>query len=100
AAPAAILKSLLVPPLSPVAGAVAVSPPLPPSSRLSVAKEAPPGTAATVVVPASVPPAGLVPPSATVTLPERLGTVFPAASCAATCTAGVSVAPAVGCAHG
>src|SRR5947208_15212702 len=62
---------------------------------LSVAKLATPLTAATVVVPASVPPAGLVPPSATVTLPEKLGTVFPAASCAATCTAGVSVAPAV-----
>src|SRR5207247_8873230 len=62
---------------------------------LSVAKLATPLTAATVVVPASVPPAGLVPPSATVTLPEKLGTVFPAASCAATCTAGVSVVPAV-----
>ena len=62
---------------------------------LSVAKLATPLTVGTVVVPASVPPAGLVPPSATVTLPEKLGTVFPAASCADTCTAGVSVAPAV-----
>src|SRR5207247_9313003 len=51
----------------------------------------PPGAAA----PADVPPPGLVPPSATVTVPVKLGTVFPAASCAATWTAGVSVAPAV-----
>src|SRR3989441_3958755 len=32
---------------------------------------------------------------ATVTLPVKLGTVFPAASCAISCTGGVSVAPAV-----
>src|SRR6266516_2460821 len=53
-----------------------------------------PLTADTVVLPESVPPDGLL-PSATVTVPVKLGTAFPTASCAATWTAGVSVAPAV-----
>src|SRR6266516_3923752 len=62
---------------------------------LSVAKLATPLTAAAAFVPASVPPLGLVPPSATVTWPVKLGTVFPEASCADTSTAGARVAPAV-----
>src|SRR5207249_9164544 len=53
-----------------------------------VAKLATPFTAASVVVPPSVLPPGLV-PSATVTLPVKLGTGFPAASSAVTWTAGL-----------
>src|SRR5436305_1948593 len=53
-----------------------------------------PLTAATVIVPESVPPPGLV-PIATVMLAVELGTVLPNASCTATCTAGASAAPAV-----
>src|SRR5689334_9058618 len=58
-----------------------------------------PLTAATVVVPESVPPPGLL-PMATVTLAVELGTVLPNASCTATCTDGEIAAPAmavVGC---
>src|SRR5437762_13160281 len=61
---------------------------------LSVAKLATPLTAATVVVPASTPPAGLVQIGRAASRHGELGTVVPAASCAATCTAGVSVVPA------
>src|SRR5262245_40776460 len=50
--------------------------------------------AATVVVPDSVPPPGLV-PIATVMLAVELVTVFPNASCTATCTAGEMLTPAV-----
>src|SRR3954447_7444209 len=53
-----------------------------------------PPTAATVVVPDSVPPPGLV-PMATVMLAVELVTVLPNASCTATCTAGLIAAPAV-----
>src|SRR6185369_3926562 len=53
-----------------------------------------PATAATVVVPDSVPPPGLA-PMATVTLAVELVTVFPNASCTATCTDGLTAAPAV-----
>src|SRR5689334_23178060 len=53
-----------------------------------------PATAATVVVPDSVPPPGLV-PIATVTFAVELVTVLPNASCTATCTAGETLAPAV-----
>src|SRR5689334_8087591 len=53
-----------------------------------------PPCADTVVVPASVPPPGLV-PIATVMLAVELVTVFPNASCTATCTAGLIAAPAV-----
>src|SRR5687767_2460199 len=53
-----------------------------------------PLTAATVVVPDSVPPPGLV-PIATVMLAVELGTVFPNASCTVTCTAGLMALPAV-----
>src|SRR5207249_5643801 len=50
-------------------------------------------TAATVVVPLSALPPELL-PSATVTLPVKLGTGFPAGSSAVTWTAGVIAAPA------
>src|ERR671922_3069856 len=58
-----------------------------------------PATAATLFVPDKVPVLGFV-PSATVTLPVKPVAVFPCASCAVTCTAGVIAAPAavlVGC---
>src|SRR5207247_9927302 len=60
---------------------------------LRFAKLATPLTAATVVVPARVPLAGLV-PIATVMLVVALVTVLPWASWTATCTAGVIAAPA------
>src|SRR2546428_413869 len=61
---------------------------------LSVAKLATTFVAATVVVPASVPPPGFA-PSATVTLPVKPATALPSASCAVTCTAGAIAWPAV-----
>src|SRR5713101_3848563 len=68
---------------------------------LNVEKAATPPTAATVVVPASVAPGVPVPAAiATATLPTKVGTRLPKASCALTCTGGVIVAPAsvvVGC---
>src|SRR3989442_7346588 len=60
---------------------------------LSVAKLATPFTAAIVVLPASTPPEGLE-PSATVTLPVKLVTVFPSSSRTTTWTAGASAVPA------
>src|SRR5437868_5801066 len=57
-------------------------------------KEATPLTAATLLVPDSVPPPGLV-PIATVTLAVELVTVLPNASCTATWTGGEMAAPAV-----
>src|SRR5439155_1659413 len=60
---------------------------------LTFAKVATPLTAATVVVPARVPLAGLV-PIATVMLVVAVVTVLPWASWTATCTAGVIAAPA------
>src|SRR5438045_2759733 len=57
-------------------------------------KVATPATAATVVVPDSVPPPGLV-PIATVTLAVELVTVLPNVSCTVTCTAGAMETPAV-----
>src|SRR5687767_180403 len=59
-----------------------------------------PLTAATVVVPDSVPPPGLV-PMPMVMLAVELVTVFPKESCTVTCTAGAMDTPAtafVGCA--
>src|SRR5437870_4770681 len=53
-----------------------------------------PFTAATLVVPARVPPPGLV-PIAMVTVPVKPATVLPASSCAATCTGGEIGLPAV-----
>src|SRR5712691_9153804 len=61
---------------------------------LKVEKLATPATAAMVVVPDNVPPPGFV-PIATVTVPVKPVAVFPWASCAVTCTAGVIAAPAV-----
>ncbi len=61
---------------------------------LRVENVATPATAVTVVVPASVPLPGLV-PMARVTLPVNPVAVFPWASRAVTCTAGVIGAPAV-----
>src|SRR3954468_10977222 len=57
-------------------------------------KVATPLTAATVAVPDSVPPPGLV-PIATVMLAVELVTVLPKASCTAACTAGEMLTPAV-----
>src|SRR6185295_13904711 len=59
-----------------------------------------PALAATVAVPDSVPPPGLV-PIATVMLAPEVVTVLPNASCTATCTDGLIATPAVvldGCA--
>src|SRR3989441_8989974 len=67
--------------------------PLPVSLRVKSTNVATPFTAATVVVPPSVLPPGLL-PSATVTLPVKLGTGFPAGSSAVICTAGLIAAPA------
>src|SRR3954463_3099966 len=57
-------------------------------------KVATPPTAATVVVPDSVPPPGLV-PMATVMLAVELVTALPNASCTVACTAGLMALPAV-----
>src|SRR5207237_7818973 len=90
AAPGVILKPLLVAGFRPVA--VALSAELVPALlALKSTKLATPFTAATVVVPLSVLPPGLL-PSATVTLPVKLGTGFPAGSSAVTCTAGLIAA--------
>src|SRR5437588_13128484 len=56
------------------------------------ANVATPAEAATVAVPVSVPLAGFV-PIATVTGPVNPVAVFPCASCAVTCTAGVIAGP-------
>src|SRR5438309_5218679 len=61
---------------------------------LRPANVATPPAAATVVVPDSAPPPGLV-PSATVTFAVNWVAVFPCASCAVTCTAGVIAVPTV-----
>src|SRR5207249_7487029 len=79
--------------LSPLAAAVRVYP-LALLLTLRSENVATPATAATLVVPASVPLPGFA-PSATVTVPVQPVAVFPCASCAATCTAGVIAAPAV-----
>src|SRR5690348_372946 len=63
---------------------------------LSVGNDATPFTAATVVVPVSVPPPGFA-PSATVTLPVKPAAVFPDAPTAPTRTAAELAAPAVAC---
>src|SRR2546426_4446705 len=60
---------------------------------LRAGKVAIPATAATVVEPESVPPAGFV-PSATVTVPVKPAIGLPCASCAVTWTAGVIGSPA------
>src|SRR5439155_15980523 len=93
AAATVMVKGALVAPASPVAPAARVEP-LPLWSTARFEKVATPPTAATVVVPDKVPPTGLA-PIATVTAPLKPGTVFPRASRAVTCTAGVMAAPAV-----
>src|SRR5947209_5913581 len=87
-----MLNALLVAPVRPVAVAVTV---WPVAARLLLyaALFRSPLTAATVVVPARVPLAGLV-PIATVMLVVAVVTVLPWASWTATCTAGVIAAPA------
>src|SRR3989442_9610048 len=68
-------------------------------SRVRPLKVTTPPTAATVVVPPSVLPPGLL-PSATATFSVNVGTTFPAGSSAVTWTAGLITAPAtvlVGC---
>src|SRR5438477_415171 len=61
---------------------------------LSVENDATPATAATVVVPASVPLPGFA-AIATVTLAPNAVAVFPSASCAVTWTVGLIAVPAV-----
>src|SRR3989449_9250316 len=80
ATPGVILNGVLVPVGRPVAAAVRVYP-LPVLFTLKPGKEATPPPAATVAVPASVPPPGLA-PSATVTLPVNAVAVLPCGSCA------------------
>src|SRR2546425_1023248 len=87
-----MLNALLVAPVRPVADAVSVYR-VPGLLMLRFAKVATPLTAATVVVPARVPLAGLV-PIATVMLVVAVVTVLPWASWTATCTVGVIAAPA------
>src|SRR5437763_4671226 len=85
-----MLNAVLVALPAPVAVSVQ---PVPTLSIDRFAKLATPAEAATVAVPASVPLAGFV-PIATVTFPVNPVAVFPCASCAVTCTAGVIAAPA------
>ena len=66
---------------------------MPTLSTLRSVNVATPLTAETVLVPDSIPPAAL-PASAIVTLPVKLGIVFPRSSCALTFTAGLSAVPA------
>src|SRR5437667_9133608 len=91
AAPGVTLKAALVW-VSPAAPAVKVYA-LPTLLMLNPGNAATPLTAATVVVPARVPPPGFE-PIATVTFPEKAVTVFPWASCPVTWSAGEIVAPA------
>src|SRR5205809_860195 len=92
AAPTLMLNAVLVAPVRPVADAFSASP-IPALSILSLHDAPPILTAATVVVPARVPLAGLV-PIATVMLVVAVVTVLPWASWTAACTAGVIAAPA------
>ena len=93
AVPAVMLKPPLVADVTPVAAALSVKP-VPTLLMLRFANVATPFTAATLVVPESVPPPGFG-LSATVTVPVNPVAVFPCASCAVTCTAGVIAVPAV-----
>src|SRR2546422_3273731 len=87
-----MLNAVGGPPLSVRELAVSVWP-VPGLSILRVANVATPLTAATGPPPVRVPPLGFV-PMASVTFPVKPVTVFPAASSAATFTAGGSAAPA------
>src|SRR5207247_3745290 len=93
AAPGETSNGVLVMPAGPVAAAVRVYPE-PALLMLKLEKVATPDTAATLAVPASVPPPGFV-PIATVTVPVNPVTVLPKASWAVTRTAGVIARPAV-----
>src|SRR3990172_10279104 len=90
AAPGAMVKAVLVAPVNPVAVAVSVYP-VPLRLMLRWEKAATPATAATVVVPDSVPTLGFV-PIAMVTSPVNPVARLPSASRALTATAGVIVA--------
>src|SRR5690349_10723385 len=92
AVPGVMLNEPLVAVLKPVAVAVSQYP-LPVLSRVRSPKLATPFTAATVVVPPSVLPPGLL-PNDTVTLPVKVGTRLFAASSAVSCTAGLIAIPA------
>src|SRR6266699_3515744 len=92
AAPGAMLKAALVAVVRPAALAANVYP-VPVLLMLTPENVATPATAATVVVPDRVPLPGLV-PIASVTLPVNPVTVFPWASRAVICTAGLIAAPA------
>src|SRR5437773_788459 len=83
---------LVIGPSPPPALAVSVYP-VPVLVILRSKNVATPLTAATGLVPLSVPPPGLA-PGATVTGPVKLGTTLLAASSALTCTAGLIAAPA------
>src|SRR5690242_6744818 len=93
AAPAMIVKPLLVAPVRPVAAAARVYP-VPLLLMLMVENEATPATALADTVPPSVPPPALVPKSS-VTEPVKPVAVLPFASRAVTAIAGAIVAPAV-----
>src|SRR6266480_1237188 len=94
AAAGVIVNATLAVPLRPLPLAEAASVyPDAALSMLSAPNVATPATAACVGVPASVPPAGLV-PIATVTFPANPVALLPKASSAVTSTAGVIGAPA------
>src|SRR5207247_3853927 len=92
AVPGMTSNAVLVAEVKPLTLAVSVYP-VPVLLRLKSTNVATPFTAATGVVPLSALPPGLL-PSATVTLPVKLGTGFPAGSSAVTWTAGLIAAPA------
>src|SRR5207247_10614509 len=87
AAAGATSNGVLVAPPGPMAAAVNVYP-VPTLLMLKLEKVATPDTAATLAVPASVPPPGFV-PLAPGTVPVNPVTVLPKASWAVTRTAGV-----------
>src|SRR2546427_4303821 len=86
-----MLNAVLVAPAGPVALAASVYP-VPTLSILTFANVATPLTAATLVVPASVPPPGLA-AIASATLPLNGVAVLPSAARAGTRTPGVIAAP-------
>jgi len=92
AAPGVMSNATLVPAEAPDAVAASVYP-LPVLSMLRSPNDAMPATAATVVVPESVPAPPLV-PIATVTLPVKVVTRLPKASSPETSTAGAMCDPA------
>src|SRR2546430_15017842 len=91
AVPGVMLNAVLVAPAGPVALAASVYP-VPTLSILTFANVATPLTAATLVVPASVPPPGLL-TIASATLPVNGVAVLPRASSAGTCPPGAIAGP-------